>query len=135
MNTAFAMMALTAANATAPATMSFGLYSRMRSARLRCSLSIAATVAPRRRRGMSSSSSIRRGTFLHLRVFVVSADARRRVQCGDIAGRLELRRERQRQCDGDRGAFVKLALHGHLAAMQRNEAFYDRQSKPGALVP
>src|SRR4051794_34316851 len=42
MNTAFAMMALTAANAAADTTKSFGLYNRMRSAKLRCSLSIVA---------------------------------------------------------------------------------------------
>ena len=58
----------TAATASRPATMSFGLCSRMRITRPRSSsASIAAACAlRRRRRGMSSSSSIRLGTFLHL---------------------------------------------------------------------
>src|SRR4051794_29712851 len=133
MNTAFAMIAVSAAKASMPATMSFGLYSRMRSARLRRSLSIAATAAPRRR-GISSSGSIRLGTFLHLPVLVVMSGAWRRGECCDVAGRLVLRRERQRQGDGHRGTFVELALYGHVAAMQRDEAFHDRQSEPGALV-
>src|SRR3954470_19649210 len=120
MNTAFATMAPMAAKATAPAAMSFGLYSRMRSTRGRCSLSIAATAAPRRRRGMSSSGSIRLGTFLHLPVLVVMRGARRRVECCDVAGRPGLRRDDKRQRDGYRGAFVELALHRHVAAMQRD---------------
>ena len=54
-NSALAMMALTAANASAPATMSFGLCSSMRITRPRsASASITAVFALRRRRGMSS---------------------------------------------------------------------------------
>src|ERR1700759_4502659 len=136
MKAALATMALTAANASAPAIRSFGLCSRMRIARLRSSLaSMATALAPRRRRGMSSSNEFLLGTFLHLIGFVLRSGSRTRVKRCDIA-RLLLgrRRERQRQCDGDRGALVELALHGHLAAMQRDQAFHNRQPKAGTLV-
>src|ERR1700709_1983767 len=130
MNIAFAMMALTAAKASAPAIRSFGLCSSMRIARLRSSpASIAAALAPRRRRGMSSSNVILLGTFLHLINFVLNSGSRARVKRCDIARWRLDRRERQRQCDGNGGAFVDSALHGHLAAVQRNQALDDRQSE------
>ena len=40
-----------------------------------------------------------------------------------------------RQRDHHRGSLVDLTLHRHLAAMQGNEAFDDRQSEAGAFVP
>src|SRR5947209_11337311 len=136
MNIALAMMAPAAANATTPAIVSFGLCSRMRIARPRSALaSAAAALAPRRRRGISSSSVIRLGTFLHLPGFMLISTSHRGVQRCDIARELlGRRRERERQCDGDNGALVDLALHGHLAAVQRDQAFDDRQPEAGALV-
>src|ERR1700676_594409 len=142
-NSALAMMALTAAKASAPAIMSFGLYSRIRIARPRsASASIAA--APRRRRGLSLSSAICLGTFFHLMglvfrlVFrlVLGCGSRRRVKRGDIAWRRCRRRhERQRQRHGHGGAFVDLALHRYLAGMHPDQAFHDRQPEAGAFVP
>src|SRR5882757_5790167 len=114
MKIALATMALTAAKASAPAIRSFGLCSRMRIARLRSSLaSIATALAPRRRRrGMSSSTSILLGTFLHLNHFDLMSGSRGRIKRCDIArGLLGRRRECQRQCDRDGGALVDLALH------------------------
>src|SRR3954447_3510772 len=136
MNTAFATMATTAAKASPPAIRSFGLCNRMRIARLRCSLaSIATALAPRRRRGMSSFASILLGTFLHLNHFGLMSASRRRVKRCDIArGLLDRRRECDGQRDGDGGALVDPALHRHLAAMQRDQAFDDRQPEAGALV-
>src|SRR5436305_15027821 len=136
MNTAFATMAMTAAKASAPAITSFGLCSRMRIARLRFSLaSIATALAPRRRCGMSSFASILLGTFLHLNHFGLMSASRRRVKRCDIARRLlGGRRERERQCDGHGGALLDPALHRHLATMQRDQAFDDRQPEAGALV-
>src|SRR6185295_587685 len=117
MNIALATMALTAAKASAPATRSFGLCSRMRIARLRSSLaSIATALAPRRRRGISSSTSILLGTFLHLNHFDLMSASRRGIKRRDIArGLLDRRHECQRQGDRDRGALVDPALHRHLA--------------------
>src|SRR5436305_3051248 len=136
MKVALAIMALTAAKATAPAIRSFGLCSRMRIARPRSSpASIASALAPRRRRGMASSTSVLLGTFLHLPDLVPRSAARRGIQRCDIARwLLGRRRERQRQCDRNGGALVDSALHGHLAAMQRHQAFDDRQPEAGALV-
>src|SRR3954451_6358689 len=116
MNTAFATMAMTAAKDSAPAITSFGLCSRMRIARLRFSLaSIATALAPRRRRGKSSFSSILLGTFLHLNHFGLMSASRRRIKRCDIArGLLDRRCECERQRDRDRGALVDPALHRHL---------------------
>src|SRR3954451_16203219 len=107
MNIALAMMAATAAKASAPAIRSFGLCSRMRIARLRSSLaSIATAPAPRRRRG-KSFSSILLGTFLHLNHFGVMSASRRRVKRCDIArGLFDRWRECERQPHGDGGALV-----------------------------
>src|SRR4051794_31867762 len=136
MNTALATMAPTAADASTPAARSFGLYSRMRMARPRSAASSMTEARPPRRRGISSSRSVRLGTFLHLN-HVVVLPASRRLQRRNIACGW-LRRpsgERQRQRDRDRGAFVDPALHGQLAAMQRHQALDDRQAEPGAFVP
>src|SRR3954454_15341881 len=105
MNIAFATMTMTAAKASAPAIRSFGLYNRMRITRLRSSLaSIATALAPRRRRGMSSFSSILLGTFLHLNHFGLMSAPRHRIERRDIArGLLDRRRERERQCHRDGG--------------------------------
>src|ERR1700709_1525894 len=112
MKVAFATMALTAAKASAPAIRSFGLCSRIRIARLRSSLaSIATALAPRRRRGMSSSRLILLGTFLHLISFV-SASHRRIKRCDIARWLLNRRCECERQCDRDGGALIDPALHG-----------------------
>src|SRR3984885_4054126 len=135
------MMALAAANASTPATRSFGLCSRMRIARPRsASASTATARAPRRRRGMSSSLSsslaTRLGTFLHLMRLIWWSGSRRRRQRRDIAGwPRRRRRERQRQRHRDGGAFMELALYRDLAGMQGDQALDDRQAKTGAFVP
>src|ERR1700732_2292490 len=134
------MMALTAAKASAPAITSFGLCSKIRIARPR-SASAAIALAPRRRRGMSSSLEVRLGTFLHLMSLVfmnwiLDFRPQRRGERRDVAGGLrELRHERQRQRDHNGGSFVNLALHGHFAAMQPDQAFHDRQPEAGAFMP
>src|SRR5664279_5343645 len=102
-------MALTAANASRPATVSFGLCSRIRIARPR-SASTATARAPRRRRGVSSFLAIFLGTFLHLMGLVRVRGSRRRRKRRDIA-RWFRRRERQRQRDRHGGTFVNLALY------------------------
>src|SRR3984957_12482714 len=100
-NRALAMMALTAAKASAPAITSFGLCSRIRIARPRSlSASTAIALARRRRRGMSSSLEICLGTFLHLvsLVFmnrILDFRPQRRGECRDVADRLRGRRERE----------------------------------------
>src|SRR3954451_25484328 len=126
-------MAQTAAAASKPATKSFGLCSRTRSTNPRSSCgSIATALAPRRRRGMSSSSSIRLGTFLHLMGLVLVSGSQRRFERCDIAGRI--RHEVQRQGHGYRGALADLALHVDLAVMQTDQTLYDRQAETGAFV-
>src|SRR5204862_5861096 len=133
-NSALATMALIAAAASRPATMSFGLRSRIRISKP-CSCSTATALAPRRRRGISSSIADFLGTFLHLIGLFRRRGARRRRQRRDIAGGFARdRREDQRQRDGDRRALADPALHIHLAAMQGDEAFHDRQPEAGALV-
>src|SRR3954447_24888260 len=134
MNTALATMAPTAANASSPAAKSFGLYSRMRIARPRSVASSMAAARAPRRRGMSSSGSNRLGTFLHLNHVVVLAASRRFQRRHVACGLLRRRGEGQRQGNRDRGAFVEPALHRQLAAMQRHQAFDDRQAEPGAFV-
>src|SRR4051812_44406787 len=136
MNTALAMMALTAAKAISPATMSLGLCSRMRIARPRSAGSSMATeAARRRRRGLSSSSSNETalGTFLHLTDLMLWAG--RGGQRRDVARRLiNRRRECQGQRDDDGGPLVEPAVHGHLAAVQRDQALDDGQPEAGAFV-
>src|SRR4051812_32996726 len=107
----------------------------MRMARPRPASSIAAAFAPRRRRGGSSSRSIRLGTFLHLIKFVLRSASRRRAQGCDIAARLGRRNESERQCNRDGGALAQRALHANLATVKRDKAFHDRQPEAGALVP
>src|SRR6185437_1921883 len=145
--TALVMIALTAANAIRPATISFGLYSRMRSASPRCvsaSGSIAAA-APRRRRGGGASSSSATaaflGTFLHLgglvlNCLVLKCRTRRKRQRRDLASGLRRLRpgENQRQRHGYGGALVELALYRHFAGMEADQAFHDGKPKPGALM-
>src|ERR1019366_8889876 len=133
---ALAMMALTAANASAPATMSFGLYSKMRIARPRSASASTATARARRRRRGMSSFAICLGTFLHLMSLILGCGSQRRSERCDIAGWLSRRRRvRQRQRDGHGGSFVDLALHGQLAGMQPDQGLHDRQPEAGAFVP
>src|SRR5258708_14807867 len=136
-NSALAMIAVTAANASAPATMSFGLCSNMRIARPRAaSASIAAALVPRRRRGISSSLAICLGTFLHLMSLLSWSGPQRRSERCDIARWLSRRRrERQRQCHGHAGSLVDLALHLDLPGVQANQPFHDRHPDAGAFVP
>src|ERR1700732_515122 len=100
------MMALTAAKASAPAITSFGLCSKMRIARPR-SASAAIALAPRRRRGISSSLEFRLGTFLHLMSLVfmnwiLDFRPQRRGERRDVAGGLGgAGRERQGAADHD----------------------------------
>ena len=62
-------------------------------------------------------------------------ESRRRRKRRDIAWRFERRRhKRQRQRDGHGGAFADLAMHVHLAGMQANQAFHDRQPEAGAFM-
>src|SRR6185437_440758 len=126
-------MAHTAAAASNPATVSFGLCSRMRMIRPRSSsASIATALARRRRRGISSSSSIRLGTFLHLMRLVLLSGSQRRLEGRDIAW--GFRREAQRQGHGHRGALADLALHVDLAVVQTDQPLHDRQAEAGAFV-
>src|SRR4051812_22197088 len=131
------MIALTAANAITPAMMSLGFESRTRMTRLRSASTskLAAAAFPRRRRrGVSSSFSTSLGTSFHL-LPGWHVDARYWRQLRDVAGALLVRRhEAQRQFDCDGRSPVELALHVHLAAVQRYEAFHDRQSQSSALM-
>src|SRR5262245_25154342 len=129
-------MALMAAAARRPATMSFGLCKKIRISKPRSSASTATALAPRRRRGISSSTADFLGTFLHLIGLFDLRGARRRRQRRDIAGQLtrDRRRVEERQRHGHRGALADPALYVQLAAMQGHEALHDRQPKAGALV-
>src|SRR5438876_9063398 len=108
-------MALMAAAAKRPATMSFGLCKRIRISKPRSSASTATALAPRRRRGISSSIADFLGTFLHLIGLLncCGTRRRRRRQRRDIAGGLTQGqwREQQRQRNGHDGALADLALH------------------------
>src|SRR5689334_4632021 len=117
-------MALIAAAASSPAIMSFGLCRRIRISKPR-SCSTATALAPRRRRGISSSIDFL-GTFLHLIGLLDGRGTRRRRQRRDIAGSLAggRRREKERQRDRDNGALADPALHAHLAAMHGDQAFH-----------
>src|SRR5215468_10983919 len=128
-------MALIAATASKPATMSFGLCRKIRSSKPRSS-STATALAPRRRRGISSSTADFLGTLLHLIGLLDGSGTRRRRQRRDIARRFAHRRRHidQRQRDRNRGALADPALYIHLAAMQRHEALDDGKPKAGALV-
>src|SRR5262245_6919721 len=129
-------MALMAAAASRPATMSFGLCKKIRISKPRSSASTATALAPRRRRGISSSTADFLGTFLHLIGLFSLSGARRRRQRRDIADRLarDRRRIEERQRHGHRGALADPALYIQLAVMQGHEALHDRQPKAGALV-
>src|SRR5438270_10024472 len=118
------MIAMTAANANAPATMSFGLRSRIRIARP-CSASASAlgVRVPRRRRGISSSLAVFLGTFFHLLVTMLRRGSRGRSKDRNIARWLLWQRERQRQRNDHAGTFVDPALHGEFAAMQGHQRF------------
>src|SRR6476620_11370993 len=134
-------MATMAANASNAATVSFGLRSNIRISKPRSALALdealdlaSTLIEPRRRRGVASSIVTALGTFLHLIPDGLMA-RRRRQRCDIIrAIRALFNGRRQRQHDGDRGSLVDLALHRHLAAMQRNQALDDRQAKAGAFV-
>src|ERR1700730_4561552 len=128
-------MALTAANASTPATMSFGLCSKIRMAKPRSAPAATALARRRRRRGISSSSlAICLGTSLHLVSWVLGCGSRGRSERCDIARWFERWRKRKRPRDGHAGSFVDPALHSYLTAMQPDQAFHDRQAKTGALV-
>src|SRR5215471_294528 len=130
------MMALTAAKATRPASVSLGLCSRIRIARLRSvSTSATAALAPRRR-GASSSLADFLGTFLHQSRLVLNIMARRRHQRRDLAFALPVLRRRadKWQLDGDGRPLAELALYRQLAEMQGDEALHDRQSETGAFM-
>src|SRR5438309_11507203 len=99
------MIAITAANANAPAKTSFGLCSTFRIAKPR-SASALAVFAPRRRRGMSSSLVTFLGTFLHLVVVVLDCRSCHRNKGRDIPRWLLWLRESQRQRNGHRSALV-----------------------------
>src|SRR5580698_3504219 len=130
MNSALTMMAQTAANATAPPIISFGLCRKMRIARP-YSDPCSASLARRRRRGISSSMVDFLGTFLHLKGWFRHRGTHRWSERCDVALGLDgLRCQRQRDRHG--GAFVDFAHHGHLATMQGNEALDDRHSETGA---
>ncbi|MGY3460194.1 hypothetical protein ACVWW5_005644 [Bradyrhizobium sp. LM3.4] len=152
-NSALATIALMAATATRPASVSFGLCSSTRTTRLRSvSTSITAALAPRRR-GAASSLADFLGTFLHqsglVLNLVVRFLTRHRRQRRDLAlarlrrllirslsiGNLGLwRRVDERQLDGDGGALAKPALYRQFAEMQRHEALHDRKSEAGSFV-
>src|SRR5215471_12158846 len=117
------MMALTAAKATRPASVSLGLCSRIRIARLRSvSTSTTAALAPRRR-GASSSLADFLGTFLHQSRLVLNT-MRRRHQRRNLAFALPSLRRRadERQLDGDGRPLSELALYRQLAEMQGDDA-------------
>src|SRR4051812_44067134 len=112
-------MALIAAAASRPATMSFGLCRKVRSRKPRSSASTATALAPRRRRGISSSSADFLGTFLHLIGLLNGSGTRRRRQRRDIAGGLAggRRHKDERQRHRNRRALADPGLHIHLAAV------------------
>src|SRR5689334_6674492 len=121
------MMALTAANAISPATMSFGLCNSMRSNRPRSAgSSMMATARPRF--GLVSFE-LALGPLLHLGHLDDRRAARGRRQRRDITGLMRRRREVQRQRDADGGALVDPALDPHLAAMHGHEILHDRQAE------
>src|SRR3984957_14895173 len=116
MNSALAMMAPTAASATAPAIMSFGLCKKRRSKRPCSTSASTATALEPRRGGMSSSLINFLGTLFHLDgLFWGGWTGQGGERCDVVGGFRGLRR--QWQSDRHGGSFVDLALHGHLAAM------------------
>src|SRR5438067_10623788 len=145
-------MALTAATATSPASVSLGLCRSIRIARLRSvSISTTAALAPRRR-GAASFFAGFLGTFLHQSRLVLTLVlklilslilrlilrflAQHRHQRGDLAlGRLDLRRRvDERQLDGDGGALAEPALYRQFAEMQCHQTVHDRKTEAGAFV-
>src|SRR5262245_51886597 len=74
-------------------------------------------------------------TLPHRDLVLLAGDRKRR------GGRLRFGRRRtrllaiERQADGHARALAERRLHIDLAAMQGDQAFDDRQSEPGAVVP
>ena len=131
------MIALTAAKASTPATISFGLCSNMRIARPRSSASIAATAARRgggaacrRPRNLSRHFSSPDEVALTVRIATLASASR---YCWPARDRRRL------NASGNATVTVVPSLillcTVDLAGMQGDQAFDDRQAKAGAFVP
>src|SRR4051794_12296824 len=123
------MIAATAANASAPTAVSFGLWSNIRIARPRSASRSTAARAPRRR-DVSFCFELFLGTSLHLTGIMLGRQSGGRGKRGYIACRLGVRpqcyrRERQRQRYLHNSPLVELALNDQIAAMQRDKPFDD----------
>src|SRR6476620_5603141 len=129
-------MALTAAAASAPAIISFGLCRNIRNSKPRSSEAAIAAALPPRRRGMSSSIALFLGTFLHLLGLLDHGRTRRWGQRRNIAFRLALHRrcEPERQRNRNRGALADPALQTKLAALHADQALDDGKAKAGTFV-
>src|SRR5262245_11522960 len=129
-------MAVVTANASTPATTSFGLRRKRRITSPRSAAgSLAAAAARLRRRGVSSSSLVDRlGTLLHLGRRILLRRSHGRGERCNIVLRLrdESFGENPRQHDGDGSSLIDLALNAEFAAMQGDQALDDRQPEPGA---
>src|SRR5665647_3020561 len=99
---ALPMMALTAAKATVPATISFGLCSSMRR-KIPRSADASIASEPRARRGLACLGDTALGTFLHLTGLIGRRETNRGGERCNIARGFGRRREFQRQCDNDGG--------------------------------